>query len=752
MWSRFGIEISVGLRQAGTAFGRSLQGEPGVRLLLLAATLCPMLPQVLLGGLEPSLADDAYYYLLPAANFWSHGFYTFDGLTHTNGFHPLWAGVLTVVALPFVLLHSLELLPFATQAICVLLVLYAAQAWYGTLRRLDAPPAACIPALVMATAITTDINLMGLETAISFAAVSALCFFIASTAAEDRIPSPFALALLSLLVFFARLDGAILLMISYVVLAPIAGLRRVILAGILLIGLASPYLALNQFNHGHIMPISGRVKEHWGDRYELETSGRTYGLSYDQFRRGPGKTRLKTIRAEYLPRDFSASIGTLLPASMHEIRVLTAAAGIPLVLGLFVFVRAPHTRRKWVGFSIGAALLVHYGFILIYYALNSDRVWEWYTVSGVAWFGFVPVFCACCALPGRTRTVAGGLATLSLVLLFTYRHYDTNVRRNTQYPRNLDGIQIALGNWIKGNAGENEVSAGWAVGLLGWTAQRPVINLEGLAGDKELLARNMATDLIPFLVTHDVAYIATFWRPSYAPAPGKIIGAEESDFAWAQGKNRIRYFWTLRLRPLIDCPQAFGIVHHCEAKDWRSTEGFVLSVEQETLATYLESRNQWRAAIDASSITVPAENCIEISGGRIEANARRTCGYYVRAKTTKYRAPGAAPGEFALFGRLSNVLTTEEKVAVQVNGTNYELSVPPGQTWSLVQLTPIIERPASGSWTIQCPRAGVCIDELYLVSEPRIESFKTLMPDWWRDAAPIHQAKPDTHSGANAGT
>jgi len=60
----------------------------------------PILLTVLLGisvqGQEPFLGaeDDAFFYFRIAGNVVQNGFFSFGGLTPTNGFHPLWMGFL----------------------------------------------------------------------------------------------------------------------------------------------------------------------------------------------------------------------------------------------------------------------------------------------------------------------------------------------------------------------------------------------------------------------------------------------------------------------------------------------------------------------------------------------------------------------------------------------------------------------------------------------------------------------------------
>lgn len=56
-------------------------------------------------ALAVSIPDDAFYYLLPAWHFPTHGYFTFDGLHKTYGFQPLYMLLLTGLS---TLLPSIE--------------------------------------------------------------------------------------------------------------------------------------------------------------------------------------------------------------------------------------------------------------------------------------------------------------------------------------------------------------------------------------------------------------------------------------------------------------------------------------------------------------------------------------------------------------------------------------------------------------------------------------------------------------------
>lgn len=112
------------------------------RLAFFSALTCTAVVAVALGywpvrvsgeGWIDYLADDAFFYIVIAKNLARHGFSSFDGMTLTNGYQPLWQAML---ALQFWLLpESLALIVFFEIAMIALAVFLAfrsvdADAWW----------------------------------------------------------------------------------------------------------------------------------------------------------------------------------------------------------------------------------------------------------------------------------------------------------------------------------------------------------------------------------------------------------------------------------------------------------------------------------------------------------------------------------------------------------------------------------------------------------------------------------------------
>lgn len=211
-------------------------------------------------------ADDAAYYLRVAENA-AHGLgFTFDGLAPTNGFHPLWAWVLTA-------LH--RLVPLSPEGMVTLVwvlqsVLMTVSAWilWRLLRRHTGSwPAALGTVLYVGRLYYTGRG--GMESSL----LLLLVLVLLDRADRWRPYGPGRAALVGVLAglcVLARLDsvfvaGAIAAAWSF---TGDRGRRRLVLAAIVA-GAATltvlPYLVSNLRGFGHLVPISGMLKSSFPD-------------------------------------------------------------------------------------------------------------------------------------------------------------------------------------------------------------------------------------------------------------------------------------------------------------------------------------------------------------------------------------------------------------------------------------------------------------------------------------------------------
>jgi hypothetical protein len=202
--------------------------------------------------------DDAFYYLVPAKHFLLQGKFTFDGVTPTYGFHPLWMAVSLAAtaivgpeAAPQHVVFALNLAEKALQGIGVALCL----AWFARERGRDAAAAGYLGVALFLLCPYYIVFDQGMETTL------AVVLLVAAIRAlrGDRLV---ALGLLLALLFLCRLDSGFFVglpLAAYAAWTRRGARHRVWAAAPLIacmVAMPLAYLAAT----GHPVPISGAIK------------------------------------------------------------------------------------------------------------------------------------------------------------------------------------------------------------------------------------------------------------------------------------------------------------------------------------------------------------------------------------------------------------------------------------------------------------------------------------------------------------
>lgn len=207
-----------------------------------------------------SFQDDAFYYLVTAKHFLQNGTFSFDGITPTNGFHPLWmagvAAVLRVIgesAAPEQQIFAVKLLEIVVLGLAVLT---CCRFFLRDSTRGDVWAWGYLAIVLLLVCPYYVVFQQGMETTLA-----ALLFVLALEAFVSRRSVRLAIAVV--LLFLCRLDTAIFVGV------PLAlahawdgeGSRRgralplaVLVAGVLAVSF------VNVLTTGHAVPISGAIK------------------------------------------------------------------------------------------------------------------------------------------------------------------------------------------------------------------------------------------------------------------------------------------------------------------------------------------------------------------------------------------------------------------------------------------------------------------------------------------------------------
>ena len=446
--------------------------------------------------------DDAYYYFGIARNVAAGEGSTFDGINATNGYHPLWL----MLAVP-VYAVGLDGMDAVRALLLVQVALYtaalvtlarvvgrAAGAWPRLARssRADDPTArrgaeaTVVVAFVLLAAnpfvVKTFVN--GLESGVSVLLYALLLARFVPTgpttvaAATPRWRS--ITGLLLLCCFLARTDAALLA--GCLGLWVLAELRDrpwrealTTLAELLLpvaVGIVA-YLVFNEVVFDTPMQVSGLHKRASLDGPRAITLALLVTLA--------GLVLVRTWRAEHGPARERA--------------------------GRFPLVSSAVRRTGW--FGAFCLLLVAY-----YNALQIQQ-WLWYyaplAIYGVLLAGLAVADFASSTLleAGRDTSSRRALAPIQAILLVPLVVAFALQARTFADP-DLRSIQIAnrdAGEWIAGNLPEDAVLASWDAGVVGYFAQRPVVNLDGVVNSYQFYEASRDGRIGEFLADEGVGYV-----------------------------------------------------------------------------------------------------------------------------------------------------------------------------------------------------------------------------------------------------
>lgn len=257
----------------GRSGSRGVTAEGGVALAILVAVVAAayhfLTAPIAVGAAR--VTDDAFYYFQIAQNICNGNGVSFDGISPTNGFHPLWMLVLLPVYQiwgeePIVALR-------VVQVVCVCLLGLTVWLTFRLVRRRFGLYAGFIAVGLSLSALNVNLFVNGLESGLM---VLIVWILLDRSYANDLL-SPHAawqgnvqLGVLIGLLFLSRLDTAFVVMAVFAVVVvnclrvPSNGMRclatKALQVGAVSAVFALAYFSWNWLVFGHLTPISGALK------------------------------------------------------------------------------------------------------------------------------------------------------------------------------------------------------------------------------------------------------------------------------------------------------------------------------------------------------------------------------------------------------------------------------------------------------------------------------------------------------------
>ncbi|MCU1313249.1 MAG: conserved rane protein of unknown function [Acidobacteriaceae bacterium] len=412
---------------------------------------------------RPLFVDDAYYYLLIARNWLTKGPSTFNGIRMTNGYHPLWMGILVLqyklLGQSLLLTRCLEFLFGATSIAASLLVF--------RLRGL-------LPNLLFTIGffmLVGRIALDGMETSVLVCCFSLLAYSL--TRSSDNPVQQGALdGILAALTIAARLDAAVFA-IPYVLLATNSRARKTT-ALTVVAGLGLIYMAINHHYFGLSMPVSGEVKSLGGMQLN--------------------RTLLKRLEN---PRQIQTDFMYLM------------ALGIPLGIALW-----PRTASATQRALIGAYIVGTVCFTIRLVFFSSWVMWPWYGYPlFIGYLACVPVLLQ--AMARRFGGLLSSPVTIATVTLLFVCASGLSLWRSIRHRHFGKENYFVLNTEVLATYGgllnNSLVAMGDRAGNFAFAYGGGVEQIEGLVNDRAFLTLlRKRADIKPVLCERGVQYVVAY--------------------------------------------------------------------------------------------------------------------------------------------------------------------------------------------------------------------------------------------------
>lgn len=432
------------------------------------------------------MIGDATAYSIVASNIAKGAGSTYDGLTSTNGYHPLW--LLMHIPLMFGAEAPIDHL-FLSKGLVVITTVTASFVWMNVISTYlrNKVSAWLMLAWVGGSGWSIFVLYSGLETPLVVLMVGVCLLYSQSLLKGDlengtssSLWSVIRLGLAMGLCFLARLDSVFFLILLSLLLLPNlfrSGIRNITAWAISGLVVVVPYMLINLLQFGSIMPVSGIVKEN-----ESIDIVRSFNLLYSRFE---DVAKLLPLSFESLFPVFSVSFALL---------------GIFVVA--WVFIRIPRWGKinPLVLIPLSAALQLSYYFLFI-----KELLIAWHIYLQVLTL-FILLAALPAVLPWSNSEKRQKLLASILLVTLAITSYGYSVMKGVRRSdRELSYVAV---NWIEKLPKGNRLAMydGWYVQLLAGPDYH-ILDLSGLVTDRETGLKAKMEDYDSLLDDHDIEYV-----------------------------------------------------------------------------------------------------------------------------------------------------------------------------------------------------------------------------------------------------
>jgi hypothetical protein len=474
--------------------------------------------------------DDAYYYFQTARNFVEGNGLSFDGINPTNGFHPLWM----LLNLPVFTLARIDLfLPL--RALILLQAAFSVASgilMYRLCTRYMPLQASLLVALywVIAPSVHFVTSVGGVEAGLNAFILTVFWYslsnlFLRAQVGELHWREIAIVGSVGALSVLSRLDN--LFIVGFTGIWVLARLWNVNLAraggayksrgwialsfGLPILLLLGVYLSWNVVNFGSPMPVSGQVKQWWGEveGYPYGPPPTNYEDLYNRVFANPDPNTspwylVGSARQDIIDRSNQILLGIGLPAVMRTRWLLTFLAVLILLDRRFTF-------NSFINLSM-PPLLVGCMAQILYYNLNHHvalRPWYWVgeifflvLIGGI----FLSIVVRLIQKVRFGEVVSWGVsALLCVILISNFARYMLDL-----VPPSGEDLPIDMQRmlWLQSHTAEGDIIGMTGSGTTGYFIRgRTIVNLDGLINSPEYFASVKAGTAAEFLNDLGMDYV-----------------------------------------------------------------------------------------------------------------------------------------------------------------------------------------------------------------------------------------------------
>ena len=435
--------------------------------------------------------DDFYYYAATARNIVAHGVSTFDGVTITNGYHPLWMGIIIAIT---AITNSSDTFFIGLSIILSLCFYFTTQNLYRFVDEHFLNSGFHYAILLFIDYLCFRLIVSGMETAILLPLFSYLILLLFRNNYNTNFKHQLILGLMFSLAILSRLDVLIFLGMYVVVWTIIKRdhLNQLLKAGSgLAIGLLPTllYFLWNYFSYGHLFTVSAMSKQ----------------LPFTEI----FHTQLLTD----IWNSKEGKIGSIL---------------IPIGIVIILFFRKAKLRYA----NIGMIYLVLFFPIVYFFILGVRSSWILFP-----WYLYPIIFALLLSMIIISDSLSGKILTKNKKILSLFIQPAVMILLVAQLCfliyKSTFGIQINPGFTFTHsqkiaefiNTHPGSYAMGDKAGLASYISNTPILQLEGLAADYALLEHIRQSDLLlPVLHEHHIDYlIVSVYKPLIKTLKGYYV-------------------------------------------------------------------------------------------------------------------------------------------------------------------------------------------------------------------------------------